>query len=73
MQYGSHKVIKFKDETVKAYIPPKLPEVFQSIDMNFNKIGKATHALGKLDAICDIFPDTNLFIYLYGNYSALAK
>jgi Fic family protein len=71
MQYGSYKVIKFNDEKVRAYVPSNLKKVLQSIDINSSKIERVNHALGKLDAICDILPDTNLFIYLYVRKEAL--
>ena len=65
MQCGSYKITKFNDEEVKSYIPLNLKSLLQYANIDLSKIGKTNHALGKLDAICDILPETNLFIYLY--------
>ena len=71
MQYGSHKVTIFNNEEVRAYIPPNLEEILQYINIDSNRVGKVSYALGKLDAICDVLPETNLFIYLYVRKEAL--
>ena len=71
MHRGSYKITAFNDEEVKAYIPPNLEEILQYIDVDLNRIGKVSYFLGKLDAICDVLPETNLFIYLYVRKEAL--
>jgi len=71
MHHGSYKITAFNDEEVKAYIPPNLEEILQYIDIDSNRIGKVSYFLGKLDAICDVLPETNLFIYLYVRKEAL--
>ena len=71
MQYGSYKIIKFNDEEVRAYIPLNLETALQYINIDSNRISRVSHVLGKLDAICDILSEPNLFIYLYVRKEAL--
>jgi Fic family protein len=71
MQYGSYKIIKFNDEEVRAYIPLNLEAALQYVNIDSNRISRVSHVLGKLDAICDILSESNLFIYLYVRKEAL--
>jgi Fic family protein len=71
MQYNNYKIIKFQNEEVKAYIPPFLDEVIQYINIDQSKIDKINRSLGRLDAVYDILPNINLFIYLYIRKEAL--
>ena len=71
MMYNNYKTIKFKGESVKAYIPSCLSEIIKNINVDQNKIDKINRHLGKLDATRDILPNISLFIYLYVRKEAL--
>lgn len=71
MQCGSYKVIKFKGEEVNAYIPSNLENIAHDITIDLSKIDKINRSLGKLDAMHDILPNINLFVYLYVRKEAL--
>lgn len=53
-------------ETVRAYVPPPLPPD-PPVDLGplYPLLDRATQALGRLDGITTLLPDTDLFIYLY--------
>ena len=59
-------------ETVKAYIPPALPPI-PPMDLGtlYVLMEKANRALGRLDSIASILPDTDLFLYMYVRKEAL--
>ena len=59
-------------EAVKAYIPPNLPPV-PRIDMQSlsNLVSDAMLALGRLDGVRSVAPDTSLFLYMYVRKEAL--
>ena len=59
-------------ETVKAYIPPPLPPV-PPLELGplYILMEKANRAIGRLDSIASILPDTDLFLYMYVRKEAL--
>jgi Fic family protein len=59
-------------ETVRAYVPPPLPPN-PPVDLGpfYNKIEAANRALGHLDGVTSILPDTPLFHYMYVRKEAL--
>ncbi len=64
---GIYLPISVSDETVRAFIPNKLlptPPITLSGPVQ-DTYEKANRALGRLDGISTLLPDTSLFIYLY--------
>ena len=60
------------DEKVNAFIPPDLPP-FPAVKMDslYKKLGEADRAIGKLDAMVTILPNTPLFLSTYAQKEAL--
>ena len=59
-------------EKVEALIPPCLPPVpAVRMDRLYRRLEKANQALGRLDGISYILPDTPLFLYMYVRKEAL--
>lgn len=59
-------------ERVRAYLPNPLPPVPPvAIDRLYSKLERASRALGRLDGVTSILPDTPLFIYMYVRKEAL--
>ena len=53
-------------ETYQAFLPPALPpEPPLDLLPLQGLLSKANQALGKLDAVADILPDSNLLLYYY--------
>lgn len=59
-------------ETVRAFLPPPLPPE-PSVDLTglFQQLDRANQALGRLDGLTTLLPDTRLFLYLYVRKEAL--
>ena len=59
-------------ERVRAYVPPPLPPN-PAIDLRpfYRRIDAANRALGTLDGVTAILPDTPLFLYMYVRKEAL--
>src|SRR5260370_42500517 len=59
-------------ETVKAFIPQPLPPD-PPVDLSglYRQLDRANQALGRLDGLTTILPDTELFLYLCGRKEAL--
>jgi len=54
-------------EEVRAFVPdplPPNPHIWQSGELQ-DLLGRANQALGRLDAIGSLLPDTSLFLYMY--------
>lgn len=64
---GYYKTISTVGETVKAFIPAPLPPV-PTIEWTTElreKFDQAHLALGRLDSVSKLLPDTTLFLYMY--------
>jgi Fic family protein len=59
-------------EKVRAYLPPPLPPR-PSLDLAqfFELLEEANRALGRLDGVTSVLPDTPLFLYMYVRKEAL--
>lgn len=59
-------------ETVKAFVPQPLPPD-PAVDLNglFGHLDRANQALGRLDSLTTLLPDTRFFLYLYVRKEAL--
>ena len=59
-------------ETVRAFVPPSLPPVPPlKLDKLYGRLEEANRALGRLDGVTSILPDTPLFLYMYVRKEAL--
>lgn len=69
---GSYITTTMVGESVKAYVPQDLPPV-PPIDMQSlsNLVSDAMLALGRLDGVRSVAPDTSLFLYMYVRKEAL--
>jgi len=58
--------------TVRAFLPPPLPPE-PGVDLTglFQQLDRANQALGRLDGLTTLLPDTRLFLYLYVRKEAL--
>jgi Fic family protein len=63
---GRHEVTAVGGERVRAFIPPPLPPV-PPIELGplLGLLDRANQALGRLDGVASILPDTPLFLYMY--------
>jgi Fic family protein len=59
-------------ETVRAFMPPPLPPE-PAVDLTglFQQLDRANQALGRLEGLTTLLPDTRLFLYLYVRKEAL--
>jgi Fic family protein len=59
-------------EAVRALVPPPLPPE-PPVDLTglYQQLDRANQALGRLDALTTLLPDTQLFLYLYVRKEAL--
>jgi len=69
---GTYAISSVAGEQVRAYIPPPLPPR-PAIDLEplYDKLEAANRALGRLDGVTSILPDTPLFLYMYVRKEAL--
>ncbi|AXX98664.1 Fic family protein [Profundibacter amoris] len=69
---GKLVTISTAGEVAKALIPPALPpEPMVQMDQLYGPLERANRALGRLDGIASILPDTPLFLYMYIRKEAL--
>lgn len=69
---GRYVASTFGGETVRAYIPPPLlPDPPLDMARLYPLLDKATQAIGRLDGVTTLLPDTGLFIHLYVRKEAL--
>lgn len=69
---GKLVTISTAGEVAKAFIPPALPpEPMVQMDKLYGPLERANRALGRLDGIASILPDTPLFLYMYIRKEAL--
>lgn len=69
---GTHIVTSVAGESVRAWNPPRLPPD-PPVDLGpfYGQIEAANRALGRLDGVTSILPDTPLFLYMYVRKEAL--
>lgn len=69
---GTYVSSSVAGETVRAYVPPPLPPN-PPVDLGpfYGQIEAANRALGHLDGVTSILPDTPLFLYMYVRKEAL--
>lgn len=69
---GEYIITTMVGESVRAYVPRDLPPV-PPIDMQSlsNLVSDAMLALGRLDGVRSVAPDTSLFLYMYVRKEAL--
>lgn len=69
---GRFATTAFGGESVRAFVPPPLPPVppvtFPSL---LTLLEQASQAIGQLDGVASILPDTPLFLYMYVRKEAL--
>jgi len=69
---GKLITISTAGEVAKAFIPPALPPIpMVQMDKLYGPLERADRALGRLDGIASILPDTPLFLYMYIRKEAL--
>ena len=69
---GAYVSTSVGDENVRAYLPPPLPPDPQvELGPFHGRIDAANRALGHLDGVTSILPDTPLFLYMYVRKEAL--
>src|SRR5579863_1803609 len=69
---GTYVSTTIANETVKAFVPSPLPPD-PPVDLNglYQQLDRANQALGRLDGLTTLLPDTRLFLYLYVRKEAL--
>lgn len=69
---GQKVAISASGERAEAYVPPGLPPVPPvQMDRLYARLERANRAIGKLDGVASILPDTPLFLYMYVRKEAL--
>ena len=69
---GTYLSTTTASETVRAFVPPPLPPE-PPLDLSglYQQLDRANQALGRLDGLTTLLPDTRLFLYLYVRKEAL--
>jgi Fic family protein len=69
---GSYISTTNAGETVKAFLPPPLPPA-PPLDLSglYQHLDRANQAVGRLDGLTTLLPDSQLFLYLYVRKEAL--
>lgn len=64
---GTWVVTTTANETVRAFVPAPLPPSpdLQLSSADFDLMERANRALGRLDGLTALLPDTSLFVYMY--------
>src|SRR6201981_274041 len=72
LRLGTYVSTTTANETVRAFVPPPLPPN-PSLDLTglYQQLDRANQALGRLDGLTTLLPDTRLFLYLYVRKEAL--
>ena len=69
---GQKVMISTAGERVEAFLPPPLPpDPAIRMDRLYRSLENANRALGRLDGVTSILPDTPLFLYMYVRKEAL--
>jgi len=63
---GQKVTISTAGEKAQAFVPPRLPPIpAVRMDGLYRRLESANRALGQLDGVTSILPDTPLFLYMY--------
>lgn len=69
---GQKVSISTAGEKAEAFVPPRLPPTpAVQMDALYRRLESANRALGRLDGVTSILPDTPLFLYMYVRKEAL--
>ena len=70
---GLYAVSKYGGETVKSFVPSSLADLKKTLDLTnvLPQLTAAERALGRLDGVSSILPNTPLFLYMYVRKEAL--
>ena len=69
---GQKVTISTAGERSEAFVPPRLPPVpAVRMDRLYTRLEAANRAIGRLDGVASILPDTPLFLYMYVRKEAL--
>ena len=69
---GQKVTISTVGEKAEAFVPPRLPPTpAVQMDRLYRRLESANRALGRLDGVTSILPDTPLFLYMYVRKEAL--
>ena len=69
---GQRVVVSTVGETVEAFVPPPLPPFPPVISNAFHGLmDEANRAIGRLQGVASILPDTHLFLHMYVRKEAL--
>lgn len=69
---GQKVAISTTGERSEAFVPPRLPPVpAVQMDRLYSRLEAANRAIGRLDGVASILPDTPLFLYMYVRKEAL--
>lgn len=69
---GRYLITAIGGEQVKAFVPPPLPpDPPIQLTRLYRTLDEANQALGRLDGVTSILPDTPLFLYMYVRKEAL--
>ena len=69
---GQKVAISTAGEHSEAFVPPRLPPLpAVQMDRLYSRLEAANRAIGRLDGVASILPDTPLFLYMYVRKEAL--
>ena len=70
---GTYAVSKFAGESVESFVPNSLADLKENLDLTpiLPQLAAAERALGRLDGVSSILPNTPLFLYMYVRKEAL--
>jgi len=69
---GRKVTVSTAGETITAFVPPPLPpDPSLELPRLYRQLENANRALGRLDGVTSILPDTPLFLYMYVRKEAL--
>lgn len=69
---GQRVAISTADERAEAYVPQALPPIPPvQLERLYGRLEAANRAIGRLDGVASILPDTPLFLYMYVRKEAL--
>src|ERR1700681_268387 len=72
LRLGTYVSTTTAGETVKAFVPQPLPpDPPVNLSGLYHQLDRANQALGRLDGLTTLLPDTRLFLYLYVRKEAL--